>query len=585
MNNTITGFSIEINELSDFTITQIQNNISVLAQEIEKPGLETPLINLTTELARYAITNNFLYIQENYIDLINEDQETMGLAKKARKLAKEKSKIPGEKSIEIADQLREISLQKQLFVSIKIYMKEHHIFIVISHFGKIGSLEHNYINKTMQKVEEALMHREVHKVNRREALSKKINTGLELALLSMHGMGIPTKNFEVATTSDRTYYKVNIPGTLLLEQTTNMEENPDKTELQTDLYSMFTSLQYSLIEFDRSANIVSIFGSILEILHINEDDLHILKEMIPTRFFEDIFWGPFSVKNMKIFENYRLRIESFDKEFRCLFNISGTVSGGRIKTLWQAVNISTKGAGLSEGGAFDNVHIMNMVRPYIPEMILEKAKDCVRKGLSDLPNERKDVTIFFADLISFTQKSETLPHEEVISLLNLTMSTIVQSIERYKGSIDKFIGDGIMCIFDEPLNAVIAATEIQNNLFNLNQFREIGGQAPLELRIGINSGPVILGSVGTRNRMDWTALGDVVNTASRIEKHSMKYSVLLGDKTYQKVKDSVRIAELIKRNFKGKANIHTLFFIESVTFEHDGKMLTMHVPTDQSVEV
>jgi len=582
MSNTITGFSFEINELSDFAMTQIQKNIEVLSKEIGKPGLETPLINLSTELLRYAITNNFLAIQENYIDLFDENEQTMGLAKKARKL--KRKKVGGDDENEIAEFMREISIEKGLLVAIKIYMKENHIFLTISHFGKIGSIEQDHIKKTMLKVEETLEKIEAHRVKRREAIAKKITTGLELALLSMHGMGIPKENFEVATTSEKTYYRVNIPQDLLSGETTQ-ENLSANTELKMDLYSMFTSLQYTIIEFDLSANITSVLGSVFEILHIQNEDHLVLKDMVPSRFFEDIFWGPFSVKNMKIFENYRLRIESHDHEFRCLFNISGTISDNRIKTLWQAVNISAKGAGLSEGGAFDNVHIMNMVRPYIPEMILEKAKECVRKGLTSLPNERKDVTIFFADLISFTQKSEVLPHEEVISLLNLTMSTIVQSIERYKGNIDKFIGDGIMCVFDEPLNAVIAATEIQNNLFNLNQFREIGGQAPLELRIGINSGPVILGSVGTKNRMDWTALGDIVNTASRIEKHSMKYSVLLGEKTYKKVMDQVSIAELIKRNFKGKANIHTLFFIESVTFEHEGKNITLHVPTDQSVEI
>ncbi|MBX3720970.1 MAG: adenylate/guanylate cyclase domain-containing protein [Turneriella sp.] len=177
---------------------------------------------------------------------------------------------------------------------------------------------------------------------------------------------------------------------------------------------------------------------------------------------------------------------------------------------------------------------------------------------------------FFLDLIGFTEKSEQLEPTKVIDLLNLSLGIVVKSIEMHHGYIDKFMGDGIMAVFSDPLEAVISGFEIQNNFAGLNAYREISGEDSIEMRIGINTGMVILGSVGTRKRMDWTALGDAVNTASRIEKSGKARSVLVSDSTYQKIKSQVCVGETFAQKVKGKQKEILVHFLRSVSYAENG---------------
>jgi adenylate cyclase len=262
-----------------------------------------------------------------------------------------------------------------------------------------------------------------------------------------------------------------------------------------------------------------------------------------------------------------------------LFSISGVLNktNGTVETIWQTVDLGKNLGNLSEGSVFENVHIQNIVRPYIPGLVLQKAREALRSGRFLVPNEQREVTIFFLDLIGFTAISETLPPGQVIDLLNLAMGVAVKSIEGNGGAIDKFIGDGIMAIFSEPLPAVVAAFEIQNNFSELNLYRRVSGKQPVEMRIGINTGRVILGSIGTKDRMDFTALGDVVNTASRIEKSSEANSVLVSDATYEKIRNHVTVHRSLRQKVKGKQNEITLHFLKSVSFNRAGKNLRMDI--------
>jgi class 3 adenylate cyclase len=219
-------------------------------------------------------------------------------------------------------------------------------------------------------------------------------------------------------------------------------------------------------------------------------------------------------------------------------------------------------------------------------MILDKAHESLRKGLKSLPNEGKDVTVMFADMIGFTSRSQSLQHNQLIDLLNLVMGIVVHSIHKNSGYIDKFIGDGVMCIFFEPLSAIVAAIEIQNNLFQLNEFRSASGAESLNMRIGMNSGLVILGSIGTSKRMDWTALGDVVNTASRIEKLSRKNSVLISNSTYLRVKDLVTVQKEVHEHIRGKIeDVISLYYIQSVKVAQDGHEIEVSLFDDEEDSV
>ncbi|MBP6816532.1 MAG: adenylate/guanylate cyclase domain-containing protein, partial [Burkholderiaceae bacterium] len=100
-------------------------------------------------------------------------------------------------------------------------------------------------------------------------------------------------------------------------------------------------------------------------------------------------------------------------------------------------------------------------------------------------------------------------------------------VKRNHGFIDKFMGDCAMAIFDDPANALLAAIDMQSHSEDINTLRSRAGQQTLKLRIGIHWGDVVIGNVGTAERLDWTAIGDVVNTASRIEKSCEPGSVLV----------------------------------------------------------
>lgn len=136
--------------------------------------------------------------------------------------------------------------------------------------------------------------------------------------------------------------------------------------------------------------------------------------------------------------------------------------------------------------------------------------------------ERKQVAVLFTDFVDFTRLSNTLPPEELLELLNGYYTDIVKDIFRYGGTLDKFTGDGLMALFGAPvssgrdeLQALSAAWKIRETVEGLNRARE--GKTVLNMRIGLNYGEVVVGNIGSEERMDYTAIGQTVNVASRVE--------------------------------------------------------------------
>ena len=175
-------------------------------------------------------------------------------------------------------------------------------------------------------------------------------------------------------------------------------------------------------------------------------------------------------------------------------------------------------------------------------------------------NERREVTILFADIRSFTSMSERMPVEEIVSMLNIFFSAMVDVIFRHNGVLDKFIGDEIMAIFGPPFsentspcsNAVKAAIEMQKGAETIMQSRKYLGRETFEIGIGINTGDVILGNVGSRNRMDYTVIGDSVNTAARLQAVAKGGEIIIGAKTYEKIKDQFSVKKGGKIKLKNK---------------------------------
>jgi adenylate cyclase len=203
--------------------------------------------------------------------------------------------------------------------------------------------------------------------------------------------------------------------------------------------------------------------------------------------------------------------------------------------------------------------------PRVAEQVLALGEDALMVG------ERKEVTILFSDIRGYTTLTENLGAAEVVSLLNQYFETMVEAVFNYEGTLDKFIGDALMAVFGAPLpllenhawRAVQAALDMRHRLAEFNRRRIIQEQPQINIGIGISSGEVVSGNIGSRKRMDYTVIGDGVNLSSRLEGVTKEYGcdIILSEFTYQLCRDRIWARELDKIRVKGKhqaVNIYEL---------------------------
>ena len=155
---------------------------------------------------------------------------------------------------------------------------------------------------------------------------------------------------------------------------------------------------------------------------------------------------------------------------------------------------------------------------------------------------RQTVTVLMSDLRGFSDLSDSRDPEEMVQILNRYLEAMTQVIQRYEGVIDEFIGDAILTVFGipeekpgDPARAVACALAMQQTLASLNEELVADGLPPLEMGIGINTGPVVVGNLGSEARTKYGIVGAVVNVASRIESNTIGGQVLVGEATYTKV--------------------------------------------------
>jgi len=155
-----------------------------------------------------------------------------------------------------------------------------------------------------------------------------------------------------------------------------------------------------------------------------------------------------------------------------------------------------------------------------PQVLREILAGRIAPGRAD----RKRVCVLFADIRGFTRRGESMSPERLVALLNRYFSVMSEVIHKHQGMVDKFIGDGLMAIFGAPQplarpeqNALEAAQEMIERLGEVNRELVATGEEPLRIGIGLHSGEVIVGHIGSRTRHEYTAIGDVVNVASRLE--------------------------------------------------------------------
>jgi class 3 adenylate cyclase/tetratricopeptide (TPR) repeat protein len=172
------------------------------------------------------------------------------------------------------------------------------------------------------------------------------------------------------------------------------------------------------------------------------------------------------------------------------------------------------------------------------------------------PEERRLVTVLFADVSGYTAVAERLDHEAVKGLMDRCLTRLAQEVVEFGGRVDKFIGDNVMAVFgapvaheDDALRAVRAAIGMQEAMTEVNQDLSVEFGFELGLRVGVNTGEVLAGRVGDA----YTVVGDVVNVASRLQAASPVGGVLVGERTYVSTADSVSYRTLDPLSLKGKA--------------------------------
>lgn len=188
-----------------------------------------------------------------------------------------------------------------------------------------------------------------------------------------------------------------------------------------------------------------------------------------------------------------------------------------------------------------------------------------------LEGERKKVTLLFSDIRDFTSLAEELPPEEVLKLLNEYFTEMIEVIFNYGGTLDKFIGDGMMVEFGAPLedklqelHAVLAAIHMQLHLDKLCDKWEKEGKKRLSMGIGIHTGLAVIGNIGSELRMEYTAIGDSVNVASRLERYTKKIekAIIISKPVYEKVKDHFTFEDLKEIEIPGRKGIIQAYSID-----------------------
>jgi len=193
--------------------------------------------------------------------------------------------------------------------------------------------------------------------------------------------------------------------------------------------------------------------------------------------------------------------------------------------------------------------------PSVADRVMALGEDVLMVG------ERKDVTVLFSDIRGYTTLTEALEAAQVVSMLNEYFETMVESVFHCEGTLDKFIGDALMAVFGAPLplenhawSAVRSALDMRRRLVIFNAERVHQGQPELRIGIGLSSGEVVSGNIGSQRKMEYTVIGDGVNLSSRLESITKQYGcdIVLSEHTYELCRDKIWVRELDLIRVKGK---------------------------------
>jgi class 3 adenylate cyclase len=198
----------------------------------------------------------------------------------------------------------------------------------------------------------------------------------------------------------------------------------------------------------------------------------------------------------------------------------------------------------------------NILRMYVDDNVL-KFMGTREFEAALLTSETVEVTVVFIDICSFTSISETVPADTVVGMLNRYFDVMVKEILAQGGHVDKFIGDAVMAVFRGNYHldrAVEASLAVRKQIDEIPDELSFGSFRP-KVAIGINSGEVISGNIGSASlrRLDYTVIGDVVNTAQRLQSAAAAGQILINQDCFEQIKESFHCQKLGERNLKNKS--------------------------------
>ena len=204
-----------------------------------------------------------------------------------------------------------------------------------------------------------------------------------------------------------------------------------------------------------------------------------------------------------------------------------------------------------------NAKVRELLERYMPPSVVQRLIN--EPGLPELGGERQIITVLFADIRGFTRLAEKMTPNQLVEMLNFYLALTADAIMKYEGTLDKFMGDGAMGVYNAPLpqpdhalRAVKSALALQKRL-SREQAKKGDNLLPLKIGIGIHTGEAIVGNIGTPYLMNYTAVGDAVNLARRLQELAQGGQILISEAVYALVQKEVMAEKLGPVTVKGKS--------------------------------
>jgi adenylate cyclase len=237
--------------------------------------------------------------------------------------------------------------------------------------------------------------------------------------------------------------------------------------------------------------------------------------------------------------------------------------------------------------------INDLFSRYVSAEIAQKIVESFDNGELELGGEEREITVLFADIRGFTTLSEGLSPPEVVHMLNIFLEQMTGIVMEFGGAVNKYIGDNLMAFWNAPYaqndhawlatKAGLKMLEAIKEVNKQNQFK-----TPVQFGIGVNTGPVVVGNIGSKRRLEYTPIGDTVNTASRLCGVAPGGTCYIGKRTLELIGDRVTPAAVHHLKLKGKAEpveIYELRIEENHAVDPDTVANpSLRAPEDETVE-